>query len=375
MSTVFMSQLPRTLRLMEGEQDQGLFPASTFHVAKDPPILFPFMITSPVHVDQLQGQSSYGDQHLGQHALSESTQQFTDRTMISGSEVFPRRPSPFGQTIQSIDGDMIQRSESGYDPYDIVENQRTEGLSGGGWTVSSSSSTPPAKMKIMRKATSEYPPEGGAARKPRRRAQAHQDESQLLTMQQQQAMGVVVRVCSDCNTTKTPLWRSGPRGPKSLCNACGIRQRKARRAMAAAAAAAAAASNGGAPPQAVSGVATQQQPKPARKEKRSDAADRSLPFKKRCKMVVVVDHAAGAAAATATPEAAAARSTKDQADHVSGDKQVVAPAAAMRSLDQSEIATPPPSAVSSFHAAFPADEITDAAMLLMTLSCGLVVRS
>ncbi|XP_047308922.1 GATA transcription factor 21-like [Impatiens glandulifera] len=47
-----------------------------------------------------------------------------------------------------------------------------------------------------------------------------------------------VRVCSDCNTTKTPLWRSGPRGPKTLCNACGIRQRKARRAMAAAAAAA-----------------------------------------------------------------------------------------------------------------------------------------
>ncbi|KAJ6674209.1 GATA TRANSCRIPTION FACTOR 21-LIKE [Salix viminalis] len=44
-----------------------------------------------------------------------------------------------------------------------------------------------------------------------------------------------IRVCSDCNTTSTPLWRSGPRGPKSLCNACGIRQRKARRAAAAAA--------------------------------------------------------------------------------------------------------------------------------------------
>lgn len=42
-----------------------------------------------------------------------------------------------------------------------------------------------------------------------------------------------IRVCSDCHTTKTPLWRSGPKGPKSLCNACGIRQRKARRAMAA----------------------------------------------------------------------------------------------------------------------------------------------
>ncbi|AES65386.1 GATA type zinc finger transcription factor family protein [Medicago truncatula] len=44
-----------------------------------------------------------------------------------------------------------------------------------------------------------------------------------------------VRVCTDCHTTKTPLWRSGPTGPKSLCNACGIRQRKARRALAAAA--------------------------------------------------------------------------------------------------------------------------------------------
>ncbi|KAF5748317.1 putative GATA transcription factor 22 [Tripterygium wilfordii] len=44
-----------------------------------------------------------------------------------------------------------------------------------------------------------------------------------------------VRVCADCNTTTTPLWRSGPRGPKTLCNACGIRQRKARRAMALAA--------------------------------------------------------------------------------------------------------------------------------------------
>lgn len=27
----------------------------------------------------------------------------------------------------------------------------------------------------------------------------------------------IVRVCADCNTTKTPLWRSGPKGPK-VCN-------------------------------------------------------------------------------------------------------------------------------------------------------------
>ena len=65
------------------------------------------------------------------------------------------------------------------------------------------------------------------------------------------------KCCADCKTTKTPLWRGGPAGPKvqfqsepisislnhiwaqlfnyfwfmqTLCNACGIRYRK-RRAM------------------------------------------------------------------------------------------------------------------------------------------------
>uniref|UniRef100_A0A6T6AV47 GATA-type domain-containing protein n=1 Tax=Compsopogon caeruleus TaxID=31354 RepID=A0A6T6AV47_9RHOD len=32
--------------------------------------------------------------------------------------------------------------------------------------------------------------------------------------------------CSNCNKTETPLWRSGPEGPKTLCNACGVRWKK-----------------------------------------------------------------------------------------------------------------------------------------------------
>ncbi|URD73073.1 hypothetical protein MUK42_09866 [Musa troglodytarum] len=38
------------------------------------------------------------------------------------------------------------------------------------------------------------------------------------------------KCCADCRTTKTPLWRAGPSGPKSLCNACGIWYRKNGRA-------------------------------------------------------------------------------------------------------------------------------------------------
>lgn len=37
-----------------------------------------------------------------------------------------------------------------------------------------------------------------------------------------------VRKCSHCETTKTPQWREGPNGPKTLCNACGVRFRSGR---------------------------------------------------------------------------------------------------------------------------------------------------
>ncbi|EJD53150.1 GATA-domain-containing protein [Auricularia subglabra TFB-10046 SS5] len=30
-------------------------------------------------------------------------------------------------------------------------------------------------------------------------------------------------VCADCGRTDSPEWRKGPRGPKTLCNACGLR--------------------------------------------------------------------------------------------------------------------------------------------------------
>ncbi|XP_057492188.1 GATA transcription factor 18-like [Actinidia eriantha] len=40
---------------------------------------------------------------------------------------------------------------------------------------------------------------------------------------------LLARRCANCDTTTTPLWRNGPRGPKSLCNACGIRFKKEER--------------------------------------------------------------------------------------------------------------------------------------------------
>ncbi|XP_073017463.1 GATA transcription factor 8-like [Primulina eburnea] len=37
-----------------------------------------------------------------------------------------------------------------------------------------------------------------------------------------------VRKCLHCEITETPQWRAGPMGPKTLCNACGVRYKSGR---------------------------------------------------------------------------------------------------------------------------------------------------
>ncbi|KAI7735413.1 hypothetical protein M8C21_033014 [Ambrosia artemisiifolia] len=36
------------------------------------------------------------------------------------------------------------------------------------------------------------------------------------------------RKCTHCLSQRTPQWRAGPRGPKTLCNACGVRYKSGR---------------------------------------------------------------------------------------------------------------------------------------------------
>lgn len=40
--------------------------------------------------------------------------------------------------------------------------------------------------------------------------------------------GASLRRCSHCQVQKTPQWRTGPLGPKTLCNACGVRYKSGR---------------------------------------------------------------------------------------------------------------------------------------------------
>lgn len=51
------------------------------------------------------------------------------------------------------------------------------------------------------------------------------------TAKKQKKMGCeaqLQRRCSHCHVQKTPQWRTGPLGPKTLCNACGVRYKSGR---------------------------------------------------------------------------------------------------------------------------------------------------
>ncbi|CAA7056966.1 unnamed protein product [Microthlaspi erraticum] len=70
-------------------------------------------------------------------------------------------------------------------------------------------------------ATSVKPP---APKKHRKRLAESVFSCQLLQQQQQQPP----RRCSHCGVQKTPQWRAGPMGAKTLCNACGVRFKSGR---------------------------------------------------------------------------------------------------------------------------------------------------
>lgn len=42
------------------------------------------------------------------------------------------------------------------------------------------------------------------------------------------AVESINKKCTHCEVTETPQWREGPMGPKTLCNACGVRYRSGR---------------------------------------------------------------------------------------------------------------------------------------------------
>ena len=74
------------------------------------------------------------------------------------------------------------------------------------------------------------PSRGGSSAKRRRKGEANgviQVVRPMATDSIVTASGKKMkRGCLNCGQQKTPQWRVGPEGPKTLCNACGVRFRK-----------------------------------------------------------------------------------------------------------------------------------------------------
>ncbi|XP_060209912.1 GATA transcription factor 21 [Lycium barbarum] len=168
---------------------------------------------------------------------------------------------------------------------------------------------------------------------------------------------IPIRVCSDCNTTKTPLWRSGPKGPKSLCNACGIRQRKARRAMAAAAAAA----NGTNFTSTETSTTTTMKIKVQQQKQKITKVNTNhvVPFKKRCKFL------SNSNTTTTTPAPAPAPRVESSSSSYNNNN-----AQQKKKLCFEDFFVNLSNNL-AIHRVFPQDE-KEAAILLMALSSGLV---
>lgn len=93
--------------------------------------------------------------------------------------------------------------------------------------------SPPNLIPIPVSMESVIPVEKKRKKKPKKKPEAAQlnledNNENRIENQNQTGTGQGVRKCQHCEITKTPQWRAGPMGPKTLCNACGVRYKSGR---------------------------------------------------------------------------------------------------------------------------------------------------
>ncbi|KAK4793893.1 hypothetical protein SAY86_011887 [Trapa natans] len=71
-------------------------------------------------------------------------------------------------------------------------------------------------------------PEGTFSSEPLSPVEKLEDGSKATAGGGAEAEAAVERRCTHCASERTPQWRTGPEGPKTLCNACGVRYKSGR---------------------------------------------------------------------------------------------------------------------------------------------------
>ncbi|XP_045817453.1 GATA transcription factor 6-like [Trifolium pratense] len=114
-----------------------------------------------------------------------------------------------------------KRTRNGVRVWPFGSNTLTESSSSSTTSSSTSSSSPTSPLLIYTNLVQKF--DSAPAKKPKK-----------MTGFNGSGHGTVVvtpaapRRCSHCGVTKTPQWRTGPLGAKTLCNACGVRFKSGR---------------------------------------------------------------------------------------------------------------------------------------------------
>ncbi|KAB5573176.1 hypothetical protein DKX38_000370 [Salix brachista] len=139
---------------------------------------------------------------------------------LSNKDAFPTVETCFG----SLSGEpgSIPKHHS---PVSVLENSTTSSTSN---SVNSSNSN-----IIMSYCRLRVPVKTRSKRRHRRPREIQEQEcwwSQENFTRRKPAVSVpkMGRKCQHCGVEKTPQWRAGPDGPKTLCNACGVRYKSGR---------------------------------------------------------------------------------------------------------------------------------------------------
>ncbi|KDP20343.1 hypothetical protein JCGZ_06429 [Jatropha curcas] len=141
---------------------------------------------------------------------------------LSNKDAFPAVET-FVDIISENPGSLPKQRS----PVSVLENSTTSSTS-----ISGNSSTNGSvimnycrSLQVPVKARSKH------HRRRRRDLQAHQcwwNQENLKKVRPPVTSSTMGRKCQHCGAEKTPQWRAGPLGPKTLCNACGVRFKSGR---------------------------------------------------------------------------------------------------------------------------------------------------
>ncbi|KAK6914215.1 Zinc finger, GATA-type [Dillenia turbinata] len=139
---------------------------------------------------------------------------------LSNKDAFPEVETFVG--ILSENPDMLTKHHS---PVSVLENSNSNS------SVSSNNALSTMTMSCCNNL--QVPVKARSIRKRRRRKNFAEEKWSCVsqkghktkTTKPSTTMG---RKCLHCQAEKTPQWRAGPMGPKTLCNACGVRYKSGR---------------------------------------------------------------------------------------------------------------------------------------------------